>query len=267
MVYKKFLIIASKKDKAGIGITTQLSQFGKFDFYLRDEDIVEDKNLDLEKISNYDFIIFASKHQSSKGDKSLTIHAPGNWNSADYGGVAGKVCPTSAQFMKQSFETLVEVAKEHNLDKKYALSLEVTHHGPLIEKPCMFIEIGSSEIEWGDRKAAFVIAKTIFKIMNNFKVNPYNEVAIGIGGPHYCQSFNKIQEKSNLALSHIIPQYVMPITEEMIKEAIEKTEEDVDLAVIDWKGLGKSEERQKVLDILDKLYIRYKRTSEVNKEY
>ena len=51
----------------------------------------------------------------------------------------------------------------------------------------------------------------------------------------------------------------------MIKEAINKTEEEVDFALLDWKGLGNAEQRQQVLDILDKLYIRYKRTSEINK--
>ena len=78
---------------------------------------------------------------------------------------------------------------------------------------------------------------------------------------------NKIQLESNVAISHVIPRYIDPITEEMIKEAVEKTEEEVDFAVIDWKGLGKSAERQLVLDALDKLYIPYKRTSQVNKEY
>ena len=55
----KYLIIASKKDKAGINITTQLSQFGEFDFYLVEEEILYNDNLDIDKINKYDFIIFA----------------------------------------------------------------------------------------------------------------------------------------------------------------------------------------------------------------
>jgi D-tyrosyl-tRNA(Tyr) deacylase len=51
----------------------------------------------------------------------------------------------------------------------------------------------------------------------------------------------------------------------MIKEAIEKTEEEIDFALLDWKGLGNSEQRQKVVEILDKLYIRYEKTSDVKK--
>lgn len=265
-MYSKFLIVASKLDKAGTNITTQLSQFGDFKFYLVDKEIIHTENLDLEKINQYDFIIFASKHKSEKREKTLSVHAPGNWRSADFGGKAGKVCKTSALFLKQIFEKLNENKEKYNL-KNYKVTMEATHHGPLIDKPCIFIEIGSTENEWTDRRAAFIIAKTTFEVVKEFRENPYNEVAIAIGGPHYCPNFNKIQLKSNIAISHVISQYAFPLTEEIIKEAIEKTEEEVDLALLDWKGLGKSEQRQEILKILDKLYIRHRRTSEVNKEY
>jgi len=265
-MFKKYLIIASKKDLAGINITTQLSQLGTYDFYLRDQEIVSDKNLNLEKINQYDFIIFASKHQSESKEKTLSIHAPGNWTLTppQMVGEPQKICPTSAQFLKQAFEKLNQNVEKHYL-KDYKVTLECTHHGPLIEKPCIFIEIGSTETEWTDRRAGFVIAHTIKQIIEEFKPNPYNEIAIGIGGPHYCPNFNKIQLNSNVAISHIIPSYVLPLKEEMIKQAVEKTTEEIDLAVIDWKGIKGSEIRKQITDILDKSYIRYQRTSQVRK--
>ncbi len=263
-MYKKYLIVASKKDRAGVNITTQLSQLGKYDFYLVDEEIIYTRNLDLEKINQYDFIIFASKHQSQKKEKTLSIHAPGNWRSADYGGEPRKVCPTSALFMKRAFEILNKNAQKYNL-KEYKVTLEATHHGPLIEKPCMFIEIGATENEWGNRKAGFIIANTIKDIITRFEPSPYNEVAIGIGGPHYCPNFNKIQLNSNFAVSHVIASYALPASEEMIKEAVDKTEEDVDFVLLDWKGLTNAEERQRIIAILDKLYLNYKKTSEIEK--
>jgi D-aminoacyl-tRNA deacylase len=275
-MYQKYLIVASKKDLAGKNITTQLSQFrenpvlssfkesANFDFYLVDDEIIYTENLDLEKINQYDFIIFASKHKSEKKEKTLSIHAPGNWRQNELGGERKKVSKTSALFQKQIFGKLKNNSEKYHL-KDYNITLECTHHGPLIDKPCIFIEIGSTENEWNSRKAAFIIAKTISETINEFKENPYNEIAIGIGGPHYCPNFNKIQLKSNIALSHIIPQYALPLGEEMIKEAINKTKEEVDFALLDWKGLGNSEQRQQVLDILNELYVRYKRTSEINK--
>ncbi len=275
-MHTKYLIIASKKDMAGVNITTQLSQFREnpvlssmgekpnFDFYLVEEETIYTENLDLERINKYDFIIFASKHKSKKQEKTLSVHAPGNWRNADLGGEREKTCKTSALFQKQIFEKLKQNSEKHHLER-YKITLECTHHGPLINQPCIFIEIGSTENEWKDRKAGFIIAKTIRDIINEFKQNPYNEVAIGIGGPHYCPNFNKIQLKSNVAVSHIIPQYSLPLNEEMVKEAIEKTDEEVDFALLDWKGLGNAEQRQQVLDVLDKLYVRYKRTSEIVK--
>jgi len=276
-MYKKYLLVGSEKNIAAMNILNNFEQFIKgpvatsakdpplIDIYITKEEVLHEEDLDLEKINQYDFIIFPCTHRSEKQEKSLSVHAPGNWRDAKLGGKQNKVANSSALFQKALFEKLNENAIQYELNTKYSITLEVTHHGPLISKPCVFIEIGSTEEQWKDRRAGFVIAKTIFETINEFKTNPYGEIAIGIGGPHYCPNFNKLQLSSNVAISHIIPNYVAPITEEMIKEAIEKTQEEVDFAVLDWKGLGTSEQRQRVLDLLDKLYISYKRTSEIGK--
>ncbi len=277
MVYKKYLVVASKLDKAGINITSQLSQFRKnpilsgmdqeasnFDFYLIEDEILYNGNLDLEKIEKYDFVIFASKHKSEKNEKALTVHTIGNWREAKYGGEKGKVSRASAVFQKQLFEKLKENADKSDL-KEYAITMEATHHGPLIDKPSVFIEIGSTETEYNDRRAGFIVAQTIFDLIEGFKENPYNEIAIGIGGPHYCPGFNKIQLKSNVAISHVIPAYALPITDKMVKEAIEKTEEEIDFFVLDWKGLGNTEKRDEVIKILERNYIQWKRIGDIQK--
>ncbi len=264
-MYKDYLIVASKKDKAGINITTALSQYGNINFYLVDEEAIYTESLDLSKINKYDFVIFASRHKSESKEKTLSIHAPGNWKNADFGGKPGMICKTSALFQKQFFEMLHKNVKEYDL-KDYKLTLECTHHGPLIDKPCLFVEIGSTETEWNDRRAAFIMAKTIKETMDSFHENPYNEVAIGIGGPHYCPNFNKIQLNSNVAISHVIPEYALPLTEEMLKQAITKTQEEIDFAVLDWKGLGKKEQKDEMLKLLDKMYIQYKKASEISKD-
>ena len=274
-MFQKYLIVASKKDKAGINITTQLSQFrenpllsswgnkSSFDFYLVEGEIIYTENLNLEKINQYDFIIFASKHQSESREKTLSVHAPGNFNTADFGGVPEKLCPASALFNKFLVIKLEEQAKKTGIN--YKVTLECTHHGPLIEKPCVFIEIGSTETEWNDRRAGFIIAKTIKDTIEEFKENQYKEIAIGIGGPHYCPSFNKLQLTSNIAFAHIIPNYVMPIKEKSIIEAVKKTIETVDFAVLDWKGLGKSEQRQGIVDMLSENYVQWKKTSDIKR--
>ncbi len=273
-MFKKYLIVASKKNPAATNITTSLSQFKPnqllpsmadkpfFDFYLTEDEVLYNENLDMEKISKYDCIIFPCTHRSEKGVKSLSIHAPGNWRGSDLGGEEGKICPSSALFMKQMFEFLHHNVVQYQLEG-YEVTMEVTHHGPLINKPCIFIEIGSTEKEWADRRAGFVIAKTISDTIINFEENPYREIAIGIGGPHYCPNFNKLQFNSNVAISHIIPGYASPISEEMIKEALNKTVEEIDFAILDWKGISGEEERKRIISILDKNYIHWKKTSDV----
>lgn len=235
-----------------------------FDFYLVDGEIIYTENLDMEKINKYDFIIFASQHTSEKKQKALAVHTVGNFRAAEYGGEKGKVSKASALFNKQLFEKMNENIERYNL-KDYDVTMEATHHGPLIDRPCVFVEIGSTETEYQDRRAGFVVAKTISDTIFSFKENPYHEVAIAIGGPHYCPDFNKIQGKSNLAISHVMSAYSFPLTEEMVKEMVSKTEEEIDMAILDWKGLGTAEQRQAILDILDKLYIRYEKTSDIDK--
>ncbi len=218
-----------------------------------------------EKCKDFDFVIFATKHESGKKMPALTVHAPGNWGKADYGGVAGKVCKTSAMFLKLLFNILNDEAKKQKLGG-YETTMECTHHGPLIKIPCCFIEIGSSADEWGDEKAGKVIAMTIKRAINNIVVldSDYESV-IGIGGPHYCPNFNKIQLNSEYAVGHVIPQYCLPLTSDMIREAVGGTFEEVKKAVVDWKGCGCSAEREKVIDLLKQEGLEVLRSDKVEK--
>jgi D-aminoacyl-tRNA deacylase len=278
-MFKKYLVIASKKDIAGMNIVNQLVQFKQnilgtlsnpdktlFDIAVLDDEIIYTENIKMDKLAQYDFIIFASKHSthSEEKQKTLSVHSPGNFREANMGGVSGKVSPSSALFNKLLFQKLNQKVLEHGL-KDFNVTMEATHHGPLIDKPCVFIEIGSDETEWKNLRAGFVVAKTIQETIIEFQENNYKEIAIGIGGPHYCPGFNKLQLNSNVAFSHIIPVYVFPIVEEYVKECISKTIEDYDFVVLDWKGLGSSDMRQGIIDILEKNYIQWKKNSDINR--
>ena len=260
----KFSIVYSERDPAGMNIAEELKKIRKELNLLKvEKEIIYAENIDKhEKIKDSDFIIFASKHQSKKNIKSLSIHSPGNWGKAEFGGRVGKVCPASCFLNKLMFKILNEKA---NGKRDYEITLEVTHHGPYIEKPCLFIEIGSSEKEWEDKKLARIIAETIIETIERFGVLKEKWIpSIGIGSNHYCPNFNKIQASSNYALSHIIPNYVFPITAEMVREGIEKTKEKIEVAILDWKGM-KSQERKEAIKILENFNIKYLRTDNMKK--
>jgi len=257
-----FAIIVSKKDKAGMNVKKQLEKLNsKIPIYEFEKESIYLEHID-EKIKE-DFIIFATKHQSVKHNKTLSIHVAGNFKGNELGGEKGKVCTSNASILKNFFLELDKNYKQNeHTAKNYSLTLECTHHGPLIEKPSLFIEIGSSEEEWNDEEAAKVIAKTILEAI---KINSKHPAIVGLGGPHYCPNFNKIELNSKYAISHIIPEYLMPITKEMLEESINKTQEKIEFFVLDWKGLGKSDDRQTVIKILDEMKLEWKRTSEVEK--
>jgi D-aminoacyl-tRNA deacylase len=270
----RFAIIYSKLNSAGINIVERLKEISftpQFPIIelkketIFSEGITEKKYPELRGI---DFLVFASTHKSAKGNPSLSLHAPGNWRNADLGGMSGKVCITSAFVLKYLFQELNKNYEEskNNLTTEYQITLEVTHHGPLTSIPCCFIELGSSEEQWEDKEAAKIIAKTILSLQNypNTHIDNWQAV-IGIGGPHYAPNFNKIQSNSHYAISHIIPEYCLPLTESMLSEAEEKTLEQIKEVLIDWKGCGNSESRQNILGIIEKHGLKVKRTDKVEK--
>jgi len=254
----KFVILASRKDLAGMNVSKQLESLGIKVDYLDTESIYSEN---IDKKIRGDFFIFVSKHKSEKNVKTLTIHAPGNWRKADFGGQIEKVCQTNSFFLKHLFLILSKNAKEKIKD--FQVSLEATHHGPYIEKPCCFIEIGSSENEWKNKDAARVIAETIQEAVKTYNPGKNFISAIGVGGPHYCPNFNKIQASKEYALGHIIPEYAMPLTEKMLDEAINKTLPKPEIVILDWKGLGKSEQRQKIIGLVEKTGLKHIKTSDV----
>lgn len=230
------------------------------------EDISERKYPELR---NIDFLVFASTHRSEKGNPSLCLHAPGNWRNTDLGGKPGKICKTSAFVLKYLFQELDKNYQENKdkLNEEYQVTLEVTHHGPLIEIPCCFIELGSQEKQWQDKEAAKIIAKAILSLQNydsNFIASHPWQAVIGIGGGHYNQAANKIMLRTNYAVGHIIPKYSLPVTEFMLKEAESKTQEQVAKVLLDWKGLGQYKED--TINLLKKMGLKYERVQNILKE-
>ncbi|MBS3107342.1 hypothetical protein J4468_00325 [Candidatus Woesearchaeota archaeon] len=255
----KYAIIISEKDSASMNIKESLEAYNfpkEVKIYLVKEESIYQENID-EKI-NADYFIFATRHQSAAGKKSLTCHIPGNFSKSEVGGKEKELCIAPASLLKTMFLNLKKNAKDFESE----ITLEVTHHGPLLrKKPCMFIEIGSTEKDWSDKRAGGIIAKTIFETLSN-DIKEYPCI-IGFGGNHYCVSFNKIELESNYAFSHICPSYMLDaLNEDTFKQMIKRSKEKVILAVIDWKGCN-SEQRIKVLEFLEKYKIEWKKSKDL----
>ncbi len=271
----KTAIIVSKKDIAGINIKNNLIElydfeeteesydnepvyeYKKIKLYTVEKESIYNEDIDKNVYPEAELILFATKHQSVSGVHSLSVHVQGNWGKADFGGKNRNVCVAPASLLKFALLKLEEL---NNLG--FDVIQECTHHGPYLEKPTMFIEIGSDEEAWERKDAGHIIANTIMFILKN-PLPKYN-AAMGIGGLHHTPNFKRVMLETDYAFGHICPKYNLEsLDKEMIQQAIERTLEKVELVVLDWKGLGGEKERIK--EILDKMGIKYKKTKELTK--
>lgn len=221
---------------------------------LRDESIYA-QNI-TEFFPNSELIVFISRHSSVSGTPTLSTHTPGNLAEAKLGGIPSKVSVSPANAMRDAIKVMMRLKEEMQLD--YEVSYECTHHGPSLNAPTMFAELGSSPKQWKDLKAAEAVAHATMEAVSNFSNFPAKAV-IGIGGPHYNNKFTRMALKNDLAFGHMIPKYALPnIDLEILKQCVERTLEGVELAVLDWKGI-KGEHKPKLVEMLKKIDMPFKK--------
>jgi D-aminoacyl-tRNA deacylase len=194
------------------------------------------------------------------------VHTTGNWGyEAKFGGNPQELSFASALLRKSGYLSLLFNAQKSKLED-FSIDIEVTHHGPSsLKKPLIFIELGSSEKEWKNIKAAQVVANSIFDAILKylqFHSNGDQKIGLGFGGTHYAPNFSRLEQNSNLAFSFICPKYfIKDLNSLMIDQMIKKTVEEIDFFVIDWKGTN-SEEKQYLIKLLSEYNIPVKKTKE-----
>lgn len=209
-----------------------------------------------ENFSNLNLIVFISRHSSTSGKPTLSVHTPGNLGSAEFGGLPKQVSISPATGMQDALKALVYLKEGMNLS--YEVSYECTHHGPSLNTPTMFVELGSTPRQWHDSKAAEVVAHAAMSAIGKFTVSQ-NKAVLGIGGTHYNQRFTRMSLEDEAVFGHMIPKYAVPLVDaEMLRQCVEKTLEKVDYAVLDWKGI-KGADKPQLLKLLKQAGLPYKK--------
>ena len=159
-----------------------------------------------------DEVVFLSKHRSESKIPTLTVHPIGNYGNAEFGGKKGTLVRSAPHLMT----SLLRGLRANAVDIPFQVSFETTHHGPILKKPTLFIEIGSDKTTWENQRAAQVIAKTLL----NVDVQEY-PIAIGIGGGHYAPRFTEIALSKKISFGHLFPNYAMEgMTEQRFTETV-----------------------------------------------
>lgn len=265
------LFAASRTDIAGMNIAKKLIDYFGFkesserimgyQTYLRelggqeakliivDGEIVEMQNIP--PLSGLRMIIFISRHSSRSGTPTLSVHTPGNIGRALLGGKPRCVSISPASAMKAALMEMKTARDEMELP--YEVSYECTHHGPSLDIPAMFVELGSSPEQWRDERAAEAVARGAIAAAESRRVYP---AALGIGGQHYNEKFTQMALISDLAFGHMIPKYaVHEVDEYILRQCIERTVEKVEKVILDWKGI-RGEDKQPLMEILRRLDLR-----------
>jgi D-aminoacyl-tRNA deacylase len=198
---------------------------------------------------NAELIVFLSRHSSQSGTPTLSVHTPGNLAAADLGGLPRTVSVAPANAMATALKTLNRLKQELSLN--YEVSYECTHHGPSLQVPTMFVELGSSETQWRDQTAAAVVAQAAKEAVANYE-NATGKAVLGIGGTHYNRKFTQMALDGEAVFGHMIPKYAIPrVDAEILQQCIKRTHEPVDSVILDWKGI-KSEDKPNLLTALQK---------------
>jgi len=206
--------------------------------------------------NNLELVVFISRHSSVSGTPTLSVHTPGNLEEAELGGLARKVSVSPANAMRDALKAMMQFKEEMRLS--YEVSYECTHHGPSLNVPTMFAELGSSPKQWNDVKAAEAVAHAAMKAISKLG-GSHAEAVLGIGGPHYSEKFTRMALESEIAFGHMVPKYAIPyIDVEILRQCVDKTLEKVEFVVLDWKGI-KGEHKPKLVGMIEEIGIPFEK--------
>lgn len=168
-------------------------------------------------------IIFPSRHSAASGRPSLTVHPIGiphltEDDEIPFGGKAGE-CPPPNPRLGPWFREIRKRGGDSSLSDEFSLTLETSHHGPWLETPCMFIEIGSTAEHWPRKDAAEILAGIIWDGLGlgggsgigEWNPNSGEKVAVGLGGGHYAPFIGRLASYEGVWLGHMLAGYSLPM--------------------------------------------------------
>lgn len=185
-------------------------------------------------------LVFPSIHRSERNVDCLTVHPIGNPGpNAEVGGEPRTLCPTDPRRMTHTLRTLAEVGGPVG----WSATFEATHHGPSVDAPAFFVEIGYGTATDPPPDAVRVLAHAIPRL----EADPDDRVAVGVGGGHYVPHFTELALRRRWAFGHLLSRHALAALDAATARAawagtpdaagiVYARAEDADLPV--FKGLG-----------------------------
>lgn len=264
-MFRRVALAFSKRDPAGSGIAGNLRKLAGENFSFPDKkcELIELERealylRDVSQLKGFDYLVVLSKHSGTPNHPIFTAHAPGNFGRAKYGGDHFKLSIAIPSLMK---DYLLAVSKRAEAIG-YWVGFEPTHHGPTLDMPTAFLEIGCDERAWSDDIGLRAAAEAVLEALESWKIGKYT-AAVAFGGPHINEHFTKVELHTNYAIGHAMRKLDSDwVDENIIEQALSRSSEPVRDAIIDNKGL-KGEDRERIEDILKRMGVNVLRIKRV----
>lgn len=147
-------------------------------------------------------LVFPSIHRSEQDRVCLTVHPLGNPGpSAEIGGAPRTLVPTDPGLMAAAVRALAEGGPAVGLNATF----EATHHGPTLDLPAMFVEIGYGD-EPGPPPAAVAL---LSRVIPRLEPDGSDRTALAVGGGHYAPHFTDLVLKRRWAVGHILSRHAL----------------------------------------------------------
>jgi D-aminoacyl-tRNA deacylase len=147
-------------------------------------------------------LVFPSIHRSERNVPCLTVHPLGNpGERADVGGAPRTLAPTDARAMA----TVLRLLDEGGTPLGWNATYEATHHGPAVELPAFFVEIGYGDQPSPPDEAVRVLAGVLPRIASD----PTDRIALGVGGGHYVPHFTDLALHRRWAFGHLLSRHAL----------------------------------------------------------
>ncbi len=172
-----------------------------------------------------DAVWFLSRHRAASGQPSLTVHPIGNHGPAKYGGRDDTPVPAAARDMA----ALLRRLKVHRdaAALPHEVTYESTHHGPHMDIPSLFVEIGSDEAWYDDIPSAEALAAAVTDVLDarHEAPAPALPIVVGIGGGHYVPQHTDKALAGEYDFGHFLPAYAVDAEAgpERLQKCIEAT--------------------------------------------
>src|SRR5215210_5881907 len=239
---------ASESKGNSSGRSYRSARHENIQLYISSGTLLSLENID-QLYSHANMFIFLSKHESRSSIPTLTCHFTGNFSADNSHGGNPRQIAISYPSLQKGYLKAITAAREKV--PEYEVIIEATHHGPTsLNKPVLFVELGSSEKQWTDENAAAVICDTLLDILHK-GFERCQKVGIALGGTHYPKKFNKLLLESKFGLAAVASKHNLEaIDDAMLNQMVEKSVEKVTHIVLDNKGLGR--EKDRILKIVEK---------------